>query len=84
MDLFNMDHDEWIQNDWESDDYIEQEARREAERQKTTVEEDRVPEENGQGKGISNGAAIFLAIVITIAKSPVFWILLLVFILVKC
>lgn len=71
MKLYNMEFDEWIQNDWESDDYIEQESMRETTKQET------VPE--GEWTASKRILAVLL-ILFKIAQNPIFWIIILILI----
>ncbi len=55
--------DEWIQNDWESDDYIESQMENQTETEPTFENEEKAP-----------AWAVILAIAIFLARSPIFWI----------
>ena len=66
--------DEWIQNDWESDDYIENQAGQSVPEEETWQESDESP---------GSAWAWILAVIITVIKSPLFWIVIVVLALIK-
>ena len=54
---------EWIQNDWESDDYIENSRRNSAARKSVQKSNEKTP-----------AWAYLLAVIITLVQNPLFWI----------
>ena len=65
---------EWIQNDWESDDFIEQQEKRNRSQPVTEPEQDGPPPKAWHG---------VLAVLITLLSNPLIWIVVVIIILIK-
>lgn len=60
---------EWIQNDWESDDYINHEPKIDSKSKRKTERNNCIPKR----KTYLSVLAWTLAVVVTLCKSPLFW-----------